>query len=350
MSLASVGRCRGKLVLVRVLVTALGGVCRGPFNYPSSFLRPVALGSTGMLLAARSAGAAATAAKPGGTLICGWEAEPGAFDNDLDRGAVTRTLLHNIYDRLVDRDMTVKSNQPLVGNLATSWEISSDARIYTFKLRQGVRFHDGTPFDAEAVKFNIDRDSDPSHKYYNQAGAGSLKLGYGDLASVTVVEGTTYTIRIVHKDPFADFLPVLAFGTYSIASPTAIQKYGNAEYPNHPVGTGPFKYVDREKGVKVTFERNPDYWAGAPALDGVIVRPLPEAVTRVTALQTGEVDWINAVNPDSIDSVKADPNLVVAFAQLPNTWGYIPNHESADDEARVAPGDELGDRPRDAGA
>ncbi|HKI21423.1 MAG TPA: ABC transporter substrate-binding protein [Isosphaeraceae bacterium] len=289
------------------------------------FLRSVALGSTGMLLAARSAGAAATAAKPGGTLICGWEAEPGAFDNDLDRGAVTRTLLHNIYDRLVDRDMTVKSNQPLVGNLATSWEISSDARIYTFKLRQGVRFHDGTPFDAEAVKFNIDRDSDPSHKYYNQAGAGSLKLGYGDLASVTVVD--KYTIRIVHKDPFADFLPALAFGTYSIASPTAIQKYGNAEYPNHPVGTGPFKYVDREKGVKVTFERNPDYWAGAPALDGFIVRPLPEAVTRVTALQTGEVDWINAVNPDSIDSVKADPNLVFAFAQLPNTWGYIPNHK-----------------------
>ncbi|HLN13895.1 MAG TPA: hypothetical protein VK587_11915, partial [bacterium] len=90
------------------------------------FLRSFALGSTGMLLAARSAGAAATAAKTGGTLICGWEAEPGAFDNDLDRGAVTRTLLHNIYDRLVDRDMTVKSNQPLVGNLATSWEISSD--------------------------------------------------------------------------------------------------------------------------------------------------------------------------------------------------------------------------------
>src|SRR5262249_32071827 len=159
------------------------------------FLSSLAL--SGALLAARSAGAAPAAAKPGGTLIAGWEAEPGAFDNDIDRGAVTRTLLHNIYDRLVDLNMTVKTNQPLVGNLATSWQISPDAKTYTFKLRPGVKFHDGTPFDAEAVKFNIDRDSDPGHKYYNKAGAGSLKLGYGNLASVAVVD--KYTIRIVHK-------------------------------------------------------------------------------------------------------------------------------------------------------
>jgi peptide/nickel transport system substrate-binding protein len=77
----------------------------------------------------------------------------------------------------------------------------------------------------------------------------------------------------------------------------------------------------------VTFERNPDYWAGAPALDGFVVRPLPEAVTRATALKTGEVDWINAVHPDSIDDVKADPHLALELAQLPNTWGYIPNHK-----------------------
>ena len=288
------------------------------------FITSLAFGAGSVLLAGSTV-RAASAAPSGGTLICGWEAEPGAFDNDIDRGAVTRTLLHNIYDRLVERDMTVPSNQPLVGNLATSWTISPDARTYTFKLRQGVKFHDGTPLDAEAVKFNIDRDSDPSHKFYHEAGAGSLKLGYGNLASVVAVD--KYTIRIVHKDPFADFLPVLAFGTYSIASPAAIQRYGNDEYPNHPVGTGPFKYVDREKGVKVTFERNPDYWAGAPALDGFVVRPLPEAVTRVTALRTGEVDWINAVDPDSMAGVKADPNLVLALAQLPNTWGYIPNHK-----------------------
>lgn len=297
---------------------------------PRSFSRrrllsAAALGAGATFLGRRAIDAAAAPAKPGGTLICGWEAEPGAFDNDIDRGAVTRTLLHNIYDRLVDRDMTVKVNQRLVGNLATSWQVSPDAKTYTFKLRQGVKFHDGTPCDAEAIKFNIDRDSDPSHKYYTKAGAGSLKLGYGGLARVEAVD--RYTLRIVHQEPFADFLQVLAFGTYSIASPTAIQRYGNDDYPNHPVGTGPFKYAGREKGVKVSFERNPDYWAGAPALDGFVVRPLPEAVTRVTALKTGEVDWINAVHPDSIDGVRSDPNLTLELAQLPNTWGYIPNHK-----------------------
>src|SRR5262249_20162513 len=121
-------------------------------------------------------------------LIAGWEAEPGAFDNDIDRGAVTRTLLHNLYDRLGERDMTVKSNQPIVPNLAAEWTTSADARIYTFKLRQGVRFHDGTELDAEAVKFNIDRVFDPSHPFYHQAGAGSLKLGYGNLDRVEAVD------------------------------------------------------------------------------------------------------------------------------------------------------------------
>ena len=76
----------------------------------------------------------------------------------------------------------------------------------------------------------------------------------------------------------------------------------------------------------MVFEKNPNYWGGAPALDGFIIRPLPEAVARLTALETGEVDWVNSVHPDSIEKVKANPNLTIELAQLPNTWGYIPNH------------------------
>ena len=201
-----------------------------------------------------------------------------------------------------------------------------DARVYTFKLRPGVKFQDGTPCDAEAIKFNIERNWDPNHPFYSKAGAGANALGYKDLEKVEAVDSST--VRVTQKNPFADFLTVLAFGTYSIGSPTQIQKVGNDEFGNQPIGSGPFKFVSRENGVKMVFEKNPNYWGGAPSLDGFIIRPLPEAVARLTALQTGEVDWVNSVHPDSIDKVKADPNLVIDLAQLPNTWGYIPNHKA----------------------
>ena len=270
---------------------------------------------------------APAAAKPGGTLVAGWDSDPGALDNNLDRGAVTRTLLHMVYDRIVERDIAVKADLPPFGpGLATSWEVSPDAKVYTFKLRPGVKFHDGTPCDAEAIKFNIERNSNPNHPFYHKAGAGANALGYKDLDKVEVVDANT--VRVTHKAPFADFLNVLAFGTYSIGSPTQIQKVGNDEFGNQPVGSGPFKYVERERGVKVVFERNPEYWGGAPALDRFIIRPLPEAVARLTALETGEVDWTNNVHPDSIEKVRANPNLVIELAQLPNTWGYIPNHRA----------------------
>jgi peptide/nickel transport system substrate-binding protein len=277
--------------------------------------------------AAKPAQAAPAAGKPGGTLIAGWDSDPGALDNNLDRGAVTRTLLHMVYDRIVERDVSVKADFPPFGpGLATSWEVSPDAKVYTFKLRQGVKFHDGTPCDAEAIKFNIERNWNPNHPQYHKAGAGANALGYKDLDKVEAVDAST--LRVTHKNPFADFLTVLAFGTYSIGSPTQIQKVGNDEFGNQPVGTGPFKYVSRERGVKMVFEKNPNYWGGAPPLDGFIIRPLPEAVARLTALETGEVDWTNNVHPDSIEKVKANPNLTIELAQLPNTWGYIPNHRN----------------------
>jgi peptide/nickel transport system substrate-binding protein len=271
--------------------------------------------------------AAPAAAKPGGTLVAGWDSDPGALDNNVDRGAVTRTLLHMVYDRIVERDISVKADfPPFAPGLATSWEVSPDAKVYTFKLRPGVTFQDGTTCDAEAIKFNIERNWNPNHPFYSKTGAGANALGFKDLDKVEAVDAST--VRVTHKAPFADFLNVLAFGTYSIGSPTQIQKVGNDEFGNQPIGTGPFKFVSRERGVKLVFEKNPSYWGGAPALDGFIIRPLPEAVARLTALETGEVDWVNNVHPDSIEKVRGNANLVIDLAQLPNTWGYIPNHRS----------------------
>jgi peptide/nickel transport system substrate-binding protein len=289
--------------------------------------QPTAPAAAANAAAAKPAQQAPAAAKPGGTLVAGWDSDPGALDNNVDRGAVTRTLLHMVYDRLVERDISVKADfPPFAPGLAISWDVSADAKVYTFKLRPGVKFQDGTPCDAEAIKFNIERNWNPSHPFYSKTGAGANALGYKDLDKVEAVDAST--VRVTHKTPFADFLNVLAFGTYSIGSPTQIQKVGNDEFGNQPIGSGPFRFVSRESGVKLVFERNPDYWGGAPALDGFIIRPLPEAVARLTALETGEVDWVNSVHPDSIERVRANPNLTIELAQLPNTWGYIPNHRA----------------------
>jgi peptide/nickel transport system substrate-binding protein len=289
--------------------------------------KPAAQPTTVPAATAKPGQQAPAGVKPGGTLVAGWDSDPGALDSNVDRGAVTRTLLHMVYDRLVERDISVKADfPPFAPGLATSWDVSSDAKVYTFKLRPAVKFQDGTPCDAEAIKFNIERNWNPNHPFYSKTGAGANALGYKDLDKVEVIDAST--IRVTHKTPFADFLNVLAFGTYSIGSPTQIQKVGNDEFGNQPVGSGPFKFVSRESGVKLVFERNPDYWGGAPALDGFIIRPLPEAVARLTALETGEVDWVNSVHPDSIERVRANPNLTIELAQLPNTWGYIPNHRA----------------------
>jgi len=298
--------------------TAEGKPAAQPTTAPAAAPQPTA---------AKPAQQAPAVTKPGGTLVAGWDSDPGALDNNVDRGAVTRTLLHMVYDRLVERDVSIKADfPPFAPGLAISWDVSADAKVYTFKLRPGVKFQDGTPCDAEAIKFNIERNWNPSHPFYSKTGAGANALGYKDLDKVEVLDAAT--IRVTNKSPFADFLNVLAFGTYSIGSPTQIQKVGNDEFGNQPIGSGPFKFVSRESGVKLVFERNTDYWGGAPKLDGFIIRPLPEAVARLTALETGEVDWVNSVHPDSIERVRANPNLTIELAQLPNTWGYIPNHRA----------------------
>src|SRR5712692_11913487 len=138
--------------------------------------------TTAPATAAKPAQQAPAATKPGGTLVAGWDSDPGALDSNVDRGAVTRTLLHMVYDRLAERDISVKADfPPFAPGLATSWDVSPDAKVYTFKLRPGVKFQDGTPCDAEAIKFNIERNWNPNHPFYSRTGAGANALGYKDL-------------------------------------------------------------------------------------------------------------------------------------------------------------------------
>ncbi len=246
--------------------------------------------------------------KQGGTLVFAMEAEPDILDPHACGGWHTSRLVLQMYDQLVEHDLTTswdKGAPPkLVPSLATSWEISPDGLQYTFTLREGVKFHDGTPFDAAAAKYNFDRIWDENAPQFYPRAKAYRAPDVFYIAKVEVLN--TYKLRITLKEPFNSFLLRLANlgpGMVSMISPTALKKYGNEQIPLHPTGTGPFRFVERVAGDRVVMERNPDYWGGnpkkGPFLDRIVVKPVSDAATRVAGLRSGEFDMIIVPVPDS---------------------------------------------------
>jgi peptide/nickel transport system substrate-binding protein len=182
-----------------------------------------------------------------------------------------------LYDTLISTD----DNETFIPLLAESWETAPDGLTWTLKLRQGVTFHDGEPFNAAAVKFNYDR-------ILNDPDSGWNAPFSDDIASVDVVDDYTVTFNLKRNDVFFAFVCLADWGAIQI-SPKAIQEYG-ADYAKHPTGTGPFTFVSFEADAQVEYKANPGYWGGAPSLDGVLVRIIPEVSTRNIELQAGTLD------------------------------------------------------------
>ena len=216
----------------------------------------------------------------------------------------------HIFEGLIAYD----ENMNIVPVLAKSWSVSEDGTEYTFKLRKGVVFHDGTPFNAYAVKKTFDYILTHNVAYRK-------KLFEPYIKSVEVVDD--YTVKFVLKFPFAPFLNFLCHPAAMIMSPKAIEKYDDpSELSKHPVGTGPFKLKEWIPGERIVLVKNENYWRkGYPKLDGIIFMPIPEGVTRALKVQTGSADI--AVNipvvlaeklekSRNIDVVKA-PTLRVVF-------------------------------------
>ncbi len=260
---------------------------------------------TAMALSVAGAGTVALAQTPPNVLIVGQIAEP----QSLDPHTVTATndfrILVNIYDGLVRyKDGTLEVEPAL----AESWTISDDGKTYTFKLRQGVKFHDGSDFNAEAVKFNFDRMLKEDHPFYN-TGPFPLSFNFSSIDAVNVLD--EHTVEFKLKEPFAPFLSNLAYPTGLIVSPEAVKKYGK-EFGRHPSGTGPFKFAEWQSGQRVVVERNPDYWDTAPALEAVVFRPITDANTRVAEMMAGGLDVMVEVPPDNLATFKQDANFAVA--------------------------------------
>lgn len=215
-------------------------------------------------------------------LVIGRPVTTSAMDPGFLREAAT--IVDNIFDTLVLRDKDMK----LVPGLAESWQAVDDT-TWEFKLRQGVKFHNGEDFNARAVKFTLDRILDPA--------ADSPTISYiSTIKGVEVVDDFSVRIETDGPDPL---LPtrMSRYPAY-IVPPEYVAEVGKDGFAQKPVGTGPYKMVDFIPDQHVVLEANAEYWRGAPAIDRVVWRPIPDATARITALITGEVQLIEGVPAD----------------------------------------------------
>jgi peptide/nickel transport system substrate-binding protein len=259
----------------------------------------------------------AHAQTPPGVLIVGQIAEPKA----LDPAAVTAVndfrILMNIYDGLVRyKDGTLEVEPAL----ATSWDISEDGTVYTFTLREGVTFHDGSAFNADAVKFNFDRMLNEDHPYHD-TGPFPLAFFFSGVTSTEVVDDLT--VRFTLDGPYAPFLSNLAYPTGLIVSPAAVEQHG-ADFGRNPSGTGPFTFGEWRSNEAVVIEANPNYWDGAPDLQAVVFRPITDANTRTAEMLAGGIDLMVEVPPVALSEFQGDTYTVHEQAG-PHVWFLILN-------------------------
>lgn len=270
--------------------------------------------------AAPTQAAASQAEVRGGTLTVALSAEPVDTDPANTGGTPSMAAELLMYNGLV----YLTPDQKIVPDLAESWTVADDT--WTFKLHQGVKFHDGTPFNAAAVKYMFDRYLTNTEKVRR---AGDW-LPY--LASVEAVDDSTVQFKTKGIDAF--FLNRLA-GEVGILSPTQHQKLGK-DYLKNPVGTGPFKFKEWVPGVSITVVRNDDYFGDKAYLDQVIMRPISEDTTRALALQTGEVQLATPITPEQISQLQNDSGIsIVSRATTLNLMLGMNNTKSPFDNVKV---------------
>lgn len=260
----------------------------------------------------------------GGTLVFGRGADSVSLDPSQVTDGESLGVTKNIFDTLVDYKGQTTDIEPA---LATEWKSSEDGLVWTFKLREGVKFHDGTDFNADAVVFNFERWMDPENPYhkgdfpYYGYMFGGFKGDEGHYIK-EVKKVDDYTVEFVLNKPLGPFLNNLAMSPFGIASPEAVKKYGE-KFGQNPVGTGPFVFKDWKANDSITLTKNENYWKkGKPKLDQVIFKTIPDNSARLTALQNGEIDLMDGLNPDDVESVKANDQLQLFLRPSMNV-GYL---------------------------
>jgi peptide/nickel transport system substrate-binding protein len=277
----------------------------------------------------------------GGDLVFGTASDPVVLDGALVSDGESLRALDQMFEGLV----TLKEGSTeVVPDLAESWESNAEGTQWTFTLRDGVKFHDGTDFNAEAVCFNFDR-------WYNFKGPFQLESatyywqtvfgGFSDkkkpslYKSCEATDATTVVLNLTK--PSASFLGALALTNFTFASPKALQEFGadkgsvdeetgfkpTGTYgTEHPTGTGPFKFESWTRGDRLVMVRNDDYWGEKAKIERLIFRPISDNAARLQALQNGEIQGYDLVEPQDIQTIEGDDNLQILDRPAFNV-GYV---------------------------
>jgi len=286
-----------------------------------------------MLVVAGGGSAAHRDASVAGTLVYAGASDPTYLDPALVSDGESFRVTKQIMEGLIELKA---GSTDVIPALATKWSTSGKGRVWTFTLRRGVKFHDGTPFNAKAVCFNFNRwynfsgpFQDPGATFYYQSIFYGFKKNESSSLSPSLYQSCkakgNYTAVITLTKPNGPFLPSLAISSFAMQSPTALQKYdaNSAEIQNgvfrptgsyafqHPTGTGPYKFAGWTVKEKVTLVRNNQYWGKKPKTTRIIIRPIADNSARVQALQTGEINAMDLLQPQDVPTVRGNSKLKV---------------------------------------
>lgn len=261
------------------------------------------------LIASGSLVFATLAASPGanaaGTLNVALHQDPGNWDPIATFLVSWGAVGSQIFDGLIIRTPDMK----LVPGLATKWEFRDNNTRLRFTLRPNVKFHNGEPFDAEAVKFTFDR------MLGDEGKKGPQQSNYNSIDKVVIVD--PMTVDFIMKSPDPVLLTKLSGYGAMIVPPRYIKEKGSQYFGMNPVGTGPFKFTEYKPKVNIALERNATYWGGAPKVDHLLYRFIGEPATQAAELQSGRIDVANQIPLAMIETLKKDPKLAVVSMDGP---------------------------------
>jgi peptide/nickel transport system substrate-binding protein len=259
------------------------------------------------------------APQAGDTLVFVRGSDSVGLDPALETDGESFKVCDNLYETLVTYD---EESTQVVPQLARSWDVSEDELTWTFHLRTDVRFHDGTPFNAQAMLFSLGRQFFPDHPYHKVTGAYKYWKDMdmdNIVADMSAPNDSTFVISLQRAN--APFLSNLAMNFCAAVSPAAVEQHGR-DFFKHPVGTGPFRFVEWRKDERIVLERNEAHWDEPAPLKRLIFKPIQEAAVRFLELKQGTAQGMDNLNPEYIEQIRSNPQLKL-LTQPGMNVGYL---------------------------